>query len=88
MPLTVESAEISRGLDDLQSPSKSLLRPLTYLAVLAPVGPNLLHPRQPITDLLKQELRSIPISDVLRREPLAIRGYVLHLRLDPVFYGI
>ena len=27
-------------------------------------------------------------DEPLRWEPLAIRGYVLHLRLDPVFYGV
>jgi hypothetical protein len=53
-----------RRLDDLQSPSKSLLYPLTYLAVIAPVGPYFFHPRQRIADLLKQELRSFPIGDV------------------------
>jgi len=41
----------SRRLDDLQSPSQPLLYPLTYLAVVAPIGPNFLHPRQPFADL-------------------------------------
>jgi hypothetical protein len=52
----------ARRLDDLQSPAKSLLYPLTYLAVVAPVRPNLLHPRQLIAYLLNPELRTISLG--------------------------